>query len=111
MADHLRADLTRIGQMSRSLAGLRDEFSSLTRVADVGPAAGNAGLESVLSDFASNWSNKRDELVSDLNELSGLSARAVAAYRRTDDTLTHALTDAVHGQHSPSRPGPEGGQG
>ena len=33
MADHLRADLTRIGQMSRSLAGLRDEFSSLTRVA------------------------------------------------------------------------------
>ena len=111
MADHLRADLTRIGQLSRSLAGLRDEFASLTRVTDVGPAAGNAGLESVLSDFASNWSSKRDELISDLNELSGLSAQAVAAYQKTDDTLTHALTDAGHGQPSASRPGPEGGPG
>ena len=111
MADHLRADLTRIGKMSRSLAGLRDEFSSLTRVTDVGPAAGNAGLESVLSDFSSNWSNKRDELVSDLNELSGLSAEAVAAYTKTDTTLTQALTNAGHGQHPPSQPAPGGGQG
>jgi hypothetical protein len=95
VADHLKADLTKIAQMSRTLAGLRDEFVNLTRITDAGAAAGDPALASALRDFASDWSDKRDELAGQMHELSGLAAQAVQAYRQTDVTLAQALTGAA----------------
>jgi hypothetical protein len=94
MSAYLRADLTRIESMSRSLSGLSDEFSNLTHVSDVGGAAGNSTLESALSDFASNWSDKRNQLIGQMNELSELSGKAVQEYEKTDDTLAQSLAGA-----------------
>ena len=94
MTGHLKADLARIGQVSRSLAGLRDEFANLTRMTDVGAAAGDPGLASALMDFATDWSDKRTALTGQLHQLSQLAAEAVRAYRDTDVTLAHALAGA-----------------
>jgi hypothetical protein len=91
VADHLTANLAGITQVSRSLGVLGDEFAAITQVADVGGAAGSAELASALSDFATGWSDKRNALIGQLRNMSGLAAQAVAEYTRTDDTLARAL--------------------
>lgn len=83
--------------MSRSLAALRDEFANLTKIADVGAAAGDPGLASALLDFATDWSDKRTALTGQLHQLSQLTAEAVRAYRDTDVTLAHTLATAGAG--------------
>ena len=107
VADHLRADLAGIEQVSRSLAGLGQAFAALTTVTDEGPAAGDAGLASALHDFATNWSDKRDALIGQLDQLSTLADQAVHAYHQTDVTLAQALTGQDRGTHPPAvtRPG------
>ena len=107
MAGHLKADLARIEQVSRSLANLRDEFANLTRITDAGAAAGDPGLASALRDFATDWSDKRTALTGQLHELSQLAAEAVRAYTGTDLTLAQALPGAAA---APGRPaaGPGG---
>ena len=91
MADHLTANLAGITQVSGSLRVLGDEFAAITQVADVGGAAGSAELAAALTDFATGWSDKRDALIGELRNMSGLAAQAVAEYTRTDDTLARAL--------------------
>jgi hypothetical protein len=108
VADHLKADLARIGQVSRSLAALRDEFANLTKIADVGAAAGDPGLASALLDFATDWSDKRTALTGQLHQLSQLTAEAVRAYRDTDVTLAHTLATAGAGPGGRPVTGPGG---
>ena len=91
MTDHLTANLAGITQVSGSLRVLGDEFAAITQAADVGGAAGSAELAAALTDFATGWSDKRDALISELRNMSGLAAQAVAEYTRTDDTLARAL--------------------
>jgi hypothetical protein len=91
VADHVTADLARITQASRSLRVLGDEFAAITQVADAGGAAGSADLAAALTEFAIGWSNKRDALIGELRNMSGLAAEAVRAYTSTDDTLARAL--------------------
>jgi hypothetical protein len=91
VADHLTADLAGITQVSRSLRVLSDEFAAITQVADVGAAAGSAELATALTQFATGWSDKRNALIGELQDMSGLAAQAVAEYTRTDDTLARAL--------------------
>ena len=91
MTDHLTANLAGITQVSQSLRILGDEFAAITQVADAGGAAGSAGLAAALTNFATGWSDKRDALIGELRDMSGLAAQAVAEYTRTDDTLARAL--------------------
>ena len=91
MADHLTANLAGITQVSGSLRVLGDEFAAITQVADVGGAAGSTELAAALTEFATGWSDKRDALIGELREMSGLAAQAVAEYTRTDDMLARAL--------------------
>lgn len=91
MADHLTANLAGITQVSQSLRVLGDEFAAITQVADAGGAAGSAELAGALTNFATGWSDKRDALIGELRDMSGLAAQAVAEYTRTDDTLARAL--------------------
>lgn len=105
MAGHLKADLAKIGQVSRSLASLRDEFANLTRITNVGAAAGDPGLAAALQDFAADWSDKRTALTGQLHELSQLAAEAVRAYTGTDVTLAQALSGSAGGPGRPSAGG------
>ena len=91
MTDHLTANLAGITQVSGSLRVLGDEFAAITQVADVGGAAGSAELAAALTNFATGWSDKRNALIGELRNMSGLAAQAVAEYTRTDDTLARAL--------------------
>jgi hypothetical protein len=91
VADHLTANLAGITQISGSLRVLGDEFAAITQVADVGGAAGSAELAAALTEFATGWSDKRNALIGELRNMSGLAAQAVAEYTRTDDTLARAL--------------------
>jgi hypothetical protein len=58
--------------MSGSLRVLSDEFAAITRVADVGGSAGDSGLASALTDFATGWSEKRDPVPGDPEVLAAL---------------------------------------
>jgi hypothetical protein len=91
VADHLTANLAGITQVSGSLRVLGNEFAAITQVADVREAAGSAELAAALTDFATGWSDKRDALIRELRDKSGLAAQAVAEYTRTDATLARAL--------------------
>ncbi|SRR6266851_4558860 len=108
MADHLKADLARIAQVSGSLKTLGGEFAAITRVADAGGSAGDAELASALTDFATDWSDKRTQLIGQMRELSELADKAVQEYTATDTTLAHALTAAGAGK---GRAGHRGGKG
>ena len=99
MADHLTANLAGITQVSGSLRVLGDEFAAITQVADVGGAAGSAELAAALTNFATGWSDKRNALIGELRNMSGLAAQAVAEYTRTDDTLARALPGGGAGWH------------
>jgi hypothetical protein len=92
VTDHLTANLAGITQVSGSLRILGDEFAAITQVADVGGAAGSAELAAALTDFATGWSDKRDALIGELRNMSGLAAQAVAEYTKTDQTLARALS-------------------
>ena len=109
MADHVTADLSGITQISRSLRVLGDEFAAITKVADAGGAAGSAELASALTDFATGWSDKRDALIGELRDLSGLAAEAVREYTRTDETLASALTGSGAGTGAGSGTGTAAG--
>jgi len=91
VTDHLTANLAGITQVSGSLRVLGDEFAAITQIADVGGAAGSAELAAALTNFATGWSDKRNALIGELRNMSGLAAQAVAEYTRTDDTLARAL--------------------
>lgn len=91
VAAHLRADLGGLGRMAGSLRRLADEFAALTTVADESGAAGNAELAGALSDFATGWSDKRNQLIGQLRELSQGADEAVREYTATDTTLARDL--------------------
>ena len=91
---HLKADLTKISQVSRSMTGIADEFANITHVADVSGSAGDPSLESALSDFATGWSDKRTQLIEQLRELATMAGTAVREYTSTDDTLASKLAGA-----------------
>jgi hypothetical protein len=103
VTDHLTANLAGISQVSRSLGILGDEFAAITQVADVGGAAGSAELAEALTNFATGWSDKRDALIGELRDMSGLAAQAVAEYTRTDDMLARALPGGGAGSGIASR--------
>jgi hypothetical protein len=103
VTDHLTANLAGITQVSASLRILGDEFAAITQVADVGGATGSAELAGTLTDFATGWSDKRDALIGELRDMSGLAAQAVAEYTKTDDMLARALPGGGAGAGIASR--------
>ena len=95
MGEHLRADLTRIGEVATQITRLGAEFSQATTLAE-GYAAdlGSDPLASMLSAFASTWAIRRQRLIDDLSQEAGLAQTAVRSYRDTDEQLAAALGKA-----------------
>jgi hypothetical protein len=73
---------------------LGGEFANITHVADAGNSAGNAALASALSDFATDWSDKRNQLIGQLKELAEMADKAVQEYTTTDNMLASKLASA-----------------
>ncbi len=88
---HLKADLSGIERLAGSLGQLANEFAALTTVADEAGAAGNAELAGALSDFATGWSDKRNQLAGQLKDLAKDAEAAVRAYAATDLALAQGL--------------------
>jgi hypothetical protein len=97
MPGHIRADLDAIARVSGALRVLADEFAALTSVADEAGAAGNAALASALSDFATGWSDKRNQLIGQLRELSQGATGAVREYTAADTALAPDVTGSGTG--------------
>jgi hypothetical protein len=92
VSGHLKADLTRIAQVSRQVERLAHEFGQATALAQgYEPALGDAGLAGTLHSFATGWAVHRARLLDDLEQESTLAATAVKSYHGTDDELAAAL--------------------
>jgi hypothetical protein len=92
VGSHLRADLTRIGQVARQVDRIASEFGQATTLAQgYEPALGNAELAGALNSFATDWSIHRARLLADLEQESRLADTAVKSYHGTDDELAAAL--------------------
>jgi len=91
VSGHLRADLGGISQLAGTLGQLADAFSGLTTLADESGATGNAELAGALSDFATGWSDKRNQLIGQLSALAQGANEAVREYTATDMTLARDL--------------------
>jgi hypothetical protein len=73
------------------MKALRDEFAAITQIADAGSAAGDPALVSALQSFATDWSDKRTQLINQLNDLAAKSDQAVREYSDTDNTLARVV--------------------
>lgn len=92
MGGHLRADLTRIGQVARQVERIADEFRQATTLAEgYEPTLGSAEVASALHSFATDWAIHRARLLGDLEQESKLANTAVRSYHGTDDELAAAL--------------------
>jgi hypothetical protein len=97
----LQASLDGIERMGEALGQLAGAFESLTSVADDSVDAGHAELAGALSEFATGWSDMRNQLTGELKQLSQDAKTAVIEYAGTDNTLTHGLTNAGKGTSAP----------
>jgi hypothetical protein len=92
MGGHLKADLTRIAQVSRQVEQIAREFGQATALAEgYESALGSAELAGTLHAFAADWSIHRARLLADLEKESSLADTAVKSYRGTDEELAAAL--------------------
>ena len=89
MADErLRADLSRISEVSARVRFISDQFTSATELASTYSAAlGSADLASAVDAFANGWAKHRAALITDLKDVASKSALAVSEYEKTDNTL------------------------
>jgi hypothetical protein len=78
-------DHKELGELGQQLANLRGE---LTQADDaIGPLLGtisDAGLRHKLTDFAKNWSEKRAQIITRLDQTSGFAVAAAETYREAD---------------------------
>ena len=95
---HIKASTSRITRMASTLNGLADQLANSAQVADDGSAAGNPALAAAISDFATNWSDKRGQLTDQLKGLAKDANEAVAAYEDTDQQLARSQRNGGKGK-------------
>jgi hypothetical protein len=95
MADHLNVSTSMLTDVGHSLGTLKNEFEQSTTVVDSFRGfIGSGELADALGDFASDWSKKRDELCSLLEELGKIADSAAKTYDGIDQHLADALLKA-----------------
>lgn len=92
----IRVDIMRLEDLSKQLNLLRCEFEGLEdRVDDHRAAVGRAGkLSDALDDLASNWSDKRKEVVAELAAFSELALQTAQHYRDLEAALASGFSSA-----------------
>ena len=99
MANHIAINTGTLRDIGGQLGRLRDEFSHSTDI--TGAASGEMGSGDVagaLSNFASDWSTKRDTLTKSLDSLSTTATAAAEHWDGLDADLAKALVDASQKQ-------------
>ena len=82
-------DVASVQDLAARLRGLKQEFEGLEdAVAGYEGDLGSAELADALDGFASNWSDKRKELVRPLDEVAGYAAAAAEAYASCERELS-----------------------
>lgn len=82
-------DVASVQDLAARLRGLKQEFEGLEdAVAGYEGDLGSAELADALDGFASNWSEKRKELVRQLDEVAGYAAAAAEAYASCERELS-----------------------
>jgi hypothetical protein len=96
MADgHININTGVLADIASQLRTLHDDFQNSTNL--TGHYAGSMGsgdVANALNDFASDWSKKRDELVSGLDTLSKTAQTGAETWDGLDQHLADALTKA-----------------
>lgn len=108
MGDQLRADLDKIRDIGPGLRSLQGQYAKVTAV-DQNTFLDEAGtpvLARALAEFATDWSIRLRNLLSDLDDLARLSDMAAEAYAQADKDLSLALTKAL--EPPPPPPGMRG---
>jgi hypothetical protein len=84
--------------MASTLNGLADQLASSAQIAGDGSAAGDPALAAAISDFGTNWSDKRGQLADQLKGLATDASEAVMAYEDTDHQLAKSLHSGGKGK-------------
>jgi hypothetical protein len=75
------------------MGALRDEFQGIEdNTSSYADAVGHGGVLDKLSTFASNWSEKRDELAEGLDGVSQCASGAAGAYCEVDTDYASAVS-------------------
>ena len=86
---HIKVDTQRLDDLSQELRLLCDEFEGIgERVDEYQPAVGRSGrLMEALDDVATNWSDRRGDLIESLRSLAQMATEAARHYERQDQTM------------------------
>jgi hypothetical protein len=85
----IQVDTQRLEDLSRDLGLLCDEFEGIgERVDDYQPVIGRSGrLMDALDDVATNWSDRRGDLIEALRGLAQMATEAARHYERQDQMM------------------------
>lgn len=98
MADHINIDTKLLADMGTALGRLRDEFNNATRSVDgFGGDMGSGDVADAMHDFASDWSKKQGEMVSQLDTLSKGATGCAQTWDGLDQHLADAMIKAMTG--------------
>jgi hypothetical protein len=87
----IRVDIPALRDMASRLAGLRDEFQNMGGMAShYHDAVGHKDVAHELGEFATNWSDAREKLLEQLNQVAGYAMLAVEAYEATEVAISEA---------------------
>jgi ABC-type transporter Mla subunit MlaD len=99
-AEGFSVDYGFLGDLAQKLADLRGEFErGADALEPVIRAAGHEELGARLREFTANWSDRRDQVVGQLDSAAGFARQAADVYRQTDEALarSHTAGPAVPG--------------
>lgn len=86
-------DYDALEEHGTQLGVLRDEFRSIEdNTSSYEWALGHGGVADKMSEFASNWSDKRDQLAEALDGVSQIASGAAGGYRETDQQHAGAVS-------------------
>ena len=98
MSDGFSVDYVALGVLAQKLADLRGEFDKgADAVRPLMGAVGDDELRSKLEDFATNWSDRKEQVTKQLDSAAGFAKAAADCYRDTDN----GLRDSFAGQSAP----------
>ena len=91
-----RVDYDQLADHGAQLGALRDEFRGIEdNTSSYEWALGHGGVTDKLGTFASNWSDKRDELAEGLDGISQCATGAADGYCQVDTDLATNISEAT----------------
>lgn len=104
MAD-LNLDPQSVRELGTNLSGVAKEFTNANANSDrIAAAVGHGRLSDAIKDFAHEWDDTREGMVSDIQTLSQAASAIADGFEQTDQQLAQALTDPPAAPATPHGP-------